>query len=115
MKDRGSVGSVLREAADLLHTEDFVIEAVQDLIKDEIKKYIKQKIDDNPQLKKEMKEAVGELMEAKVKEAYTLIKLSKCSAKLGLELVPPHMREKMMKEFVGMFQKELETVLEKAL
>ena len=67
------------------------------------------------ELKKEFKEAVGSLFEAKAKEAYALIKLAKCTAKLGLESIPPQMREQLFKELINIFEKEINAVLEKTL
>lgn len=85
---REEIDSLLKGTRDIIHTEDLAIEAVRDLVKDEIKKYIKEKLNANPALKKELKAAVKDLLEAKIKEAFALVKVGKCAAKLGLELVP---------------------------
>ena len=113
MKD--DIESILKGTTGLLRTEDIAIEAVRDMIKDEIKKYVSEKLNANPQLKEEFKNAVGELMEAKIKELLALIKVGKCAAKLGLELVPPHLKEEITKDIVALFEKEINTVLERTL
>src|SRR3989304_3839034 len=83
------VERLLKETGGILHSEDLILDAVRDLLKDEVKGYIRSRLDANPALKQELKEAVGGLMEAKLQEAYALMKVAKSRAKLGLELVPP--------------------------
>lgn len=96
-------------------TEDIIIQAVQELVKDEIKKYIKQKIDEDPELKKEIIEAVESYMEAKIKEGYAAIKLTKAGAKLGIKLIPEHLREEMTKEVLKLFENEIATIMDKTI
>ena len=115
MSDESFMQSLLKGASGVIHTEDIVIEAVRDLVKDEIKRYVREKLEASPELKQEMKEAIGEFIEAKVKEAYALLKIAKTSAKLGLELVPPHLREEMAKEIAALFEKEIGAIIEKTL
>lgn len=107
--------TLMKSTSDIMHTEDILVEAIRDIIKDEIKSHIKGKLETNPELKKEFKDAVGSMLEAKAQEAYALIKLAKCTAKLGLESMPPHMREQLAKELVGLFEKEINAVLEKTI
>jgi len=109
------VERLLKETGGILHSEDLILDAVRDLLKDEVKGYIRSRLDANPALKQELKEAVGGLMEAKLQEAYALMKVAKSSAKLGLELVPPHMREKFTQEIVSIFEKEIAALMERAL
>lgn len=101
--------------SDIVHTEDIILDAVRDLVRDEIKMYICDKLDKNPKLKEEMKKAVSELIEAKIKEAYALVKIGKCSAKLGLDLVPEHLRKVMMKELASLFEEEIGAIMEKTI
>jgi len=109
------VERLLKETGGILHSEDLIFDAVRDLLKDEVKAYIRHRLDANPELKKEIKDAVTELLEAKLREAYALIKIAKSGAKLGLELVPPHMRQQFAKEIVGIFEKEVAALLERAV
>jgi len=92
-----------------------LVEAIKDLMKDEIKRYVKDKLEKNPEVKAELKEAVGELMEAKIREAYALVKIAKSGAKLGLDLVPPHLRAGMTRELVSIFEKEMSDLMERTL
>ena len=96
-------------------TENIVIDAAQDLVKDEIKKYIRQKLDEKPELKHEIKSSVEDYFEAKVKEYLATIKLAKTMAKLGMHVVPEHLRAELSKELTGMFEKEISQIIEKTI
>jgi len=110
--DDDIVSSLMKGTKSMLSSETLLIEAIQDLVKDEVKRHIKQKLDDNPELKAELKKAVEELLEAKVHEAYALLKIGKVGAKLGIELVPPKLRKEIGQELVSMFEKEVNKMLE---
>lgn len=115
MAEDDIVELALKQTKGLLHAEDILVEAVRDLVKDEIKRYVREKLEGRPELKEEIKVAVAELMEAKIKEAAALVKMAKAGAKLGLELVPPHLREEVTKDLIGMFEKEISVLMEKTL
>lgn len=115
MNDENIINSLLKGTTGVLHTEDILVEAAKDLVKDEIKRYIREKIESKPELKEEIKGAVGDFIEAKMKEAQALVKIAKSGAKLGLELVPEHLREEMAKELLSVFEKEINAVLEKTI
>lgn len=96
---------------DIFGGEDLLIDAARDLIREEIKEYIHKRLNDNPELKKEFKDAIGMYFEAKLMEAFANIKLVKAGAKLGLEMIPKKMKTRMSKEL----EQELTKLLEKAL
>jgi len=112
MADEDVISSVVKSTRSMLSSETLLIEAVQDLVKDEVKKTIREKLDANPELKQELKLAVQELMEAKVHEAYALLKVGKVGAKIGIELVPPKLRKEIGQELASMFEKEVNRMLE---
>jgi len=114
MGEESPIDRLIREAGGVIRTEDLVVESMRDLLKDEIKKYVRERLEANPELKKELKDAVGGLMEAKIKEAYAMLKLAKAGAKLGLELVPPHLRQEISKEVAAIIEKELSAVMDRA-
>lgn len=105
--------NMLKSTIGVSNTEDLVIEALRDLVKDEIKKYVRQKIDENPEIKREMKEAVSDFLDAKMRETYAVIKLGKCVAELGIQIVPAEMREKLGKDVATLIEKEMSQVFEK--
>lgn len=115
MAEESILEPFIKASGGVLRTEDIVIEAARDLIKDEIKRYIRAKIEANPDLKAEVKDAVSDFLEAKVKEGYALVKLAKCGAKLGLELVPEKLRAEMAREIVSIFEKEIGAVIDKTV
>ena len=96
---------------DVFGGEDLLIDAARDLIRDEIKEHIKEKLEANPELKKEFKDAIGMYFEAKLKEAFANIKLVKAGAKLGLEMIPESMKDRVSKEV----EEEITKLLERAL
>ncbi len=98
-----------------LNTENLVMEAMRDLIKDEIKQHMKKKMEENPALKAEMKEAVEMFLEAKIRETFAGIKLAKAGTKMGLSVVPEKMIQDLSEEFSKVFEKELITIIERSL
>ena len=101
------VEKVLRDTIGAVHTEDLLVEALRDLVKDEVKAYVRVRLDANPELRAEIREAVKDLLEAKIREAYAFVKLVKAGAKLGLELVPAEMRTEVTRELARIIEKEV--------
>jgi tellurite resistance protein len=112
MAEDDVISSLVKGTKSMLSSETLLIEAVQDLVKDEVKRQIRQKMDSNPELKEELKKAVEELMEAKVHEAYAILKIGKVGAKIGIELVPPKLRKEIGQEIVSLFEKEVGKMLD---
>ncbi len=105
---------MIKSTRQMLSSETLMIEAMQDLVKDEVKRMMKEKLEASPELKKELKTAVQELLEAKVHEAYALLKVGKVGAKLGIEMVPPELRKEIGKEIASLFEKEVSKMLEQS-
>lgn len=105
---KGSVG-------ELLKAEDLVLDSMRDLVREELKRKIRDELEANPELRSELREAVRLLLEAKVQEAYAGLKLAKAAAKLGLEMLPPELRERLGREVMATFEKEMARILEKTL
>jgi len=114
MADDDIINSVMKSTRSMLSSETILLDAVQDLVKDEIKKAIREKLDANPEIKKELKEAVRSLMEAKIHEAVAILKIGKAGAKLGLEMVPPELRKEIGKEIASLLEKEVSRMLDQA-
>ncbi len=109
--DEDSIGALIKSTRMIVNTETLFVEAVQDLVKDEVKRHLRQKIDADPELRAEMSAAVKSLIDAKLHEAMAMLKLAKSGAKLALSLVPPEMREEMGRELVTMFEKEVDRMM----
>jgi len=112
MAEEDVISSLVKGTKSMLSSETLLIEAVQDLVKDEVKRQIRQKVDANPELKEELKKAIEELMEAKVHEAYAILKIGKVGAKIGIELVPPKLRKEIGQEIASLFEKEVGKMLD---
>lgn len=115
MAEEGIVELALKQTRGLLQAEDILVEALKDMVKDEIKRHVREKLEANPELKEELKAGISEFLEAKIKETSALLKIAKAGARLGLELVPPHLREEMTKDVIDIFQKEINILMEKTL
>ena len=113
MAEENIVERMLHDTIGAVHTEDLFVEAVRDLVKDEVKSYVRARLDGNPELKAEIRAAVKDLMEAKLHEAYAFVKLAKAGAKLGLELVPADMRAELTREVARIIEKEGGALLER--
>ncbi|MDD1773106.1 MAG: hypothetical protein LUQ14_00595, partial [Methanomassiliicoccales archaeon] len=94
-------------------TEDLLLEALRDMVKDEIKRYVRQRLDENPELKREIRAAIGEFVTAKMNETYALVKLTKSGAELGLTMIPKDLREKLGKDIASLLEREVSQVIEK--
>jgi len=107
------IDQMLKSTIGVANTEDLIIEALRDLVKDEIKHYVRQKINENPEIKQELKEAVADFIDAKMRETYAIIKMGKCVAELGIQIVPAEMKEKLGKDVASLIEKEMSQVLQK--
>ncbi len=103
-----------KEVTPLLNTEDLVLEAVHSLVQDEIKEYIRKKLNEDEVLRKELRDTVELYMEAKLKELYYAMKIAKTGTKLGLNLIPEKLREEISNELSRVVEKEMSTILEKS-
>ncbi len=106
------ISSVMKGTRSMLSSETILLDAIQDLVRDEVKREIREKLDANPEIKKEMRAAVKDLMEAKIHEAYALLKIGKAGAKLGIEMVPPELRKEIGTAIVSVFEKEMGRMLD---
>ena len=57
--ERLLTGSIRERVQDLMSTEDLIIESFKDIVKDELKSHIRNKIEEDPDLHAEIKEAVA--------------------------------------------------------
>lgn|GEM_PF-6194885 len=111
MKLEDALGILLDEKKNVEIIENLFIEAVKDLIKDEIKKRIREVMEDNPRIKKEIENAINMYAECKVKEAYALAKIMKCGLKVGLSTLPERVRREMQEEISKIIEEGLSEIL----
>ncbi|HVL47933.1 MAG TPA: hypothetical protein VM889_05210 [Candidatus Thermoplasmatota archaeon] len=117
MADDSMVSQVLKGGGlmDLVGGEALMTEALKDLLRDEVKRKMREELERNPEIKEELKEAVRLYFEAKVHETYASLKFAKASAKLGVQLMPQHLRDELGREFAQILEKEIGALLQKAL
>ena len=106
------ISSIVRNSLNALKVEDLVIEALRDLMKDEIKRHIRNKLERDTQLQAEIRAAITELLEAKVRETYALVRIGKCGAELGISIVPDEMKKRIEKDIADLLEREVERMIE---
>ena len=105
--ERLLTGSIKNQIKDLMSTEDLVIEAFRDLVKDELKAHIRNKVEDDPELKAEIKEAVSYYFQSKARSIYAELKATRAATRLGLRLLPDDLQGEVGEALVSLFEKEL--------
>ena len=113
--ERLLTGSIRDQVQDLMSTEDLVIDAFRDLVKDELKSHIRSKVEEDPELKHEIKEAVAYYFHTKARTIYAELKATRAATRLGLRLLPDDLQGEVGEAIVSLFEKELGALLEKAL
>jgi hypothetical protein len=113
--ERLLTGSIQNQLQELMSTEDLVIEAFRDLVKDELKAHIRAKVDEDPDLKAEIKDAVAYYFHSKARSIYAELKATRAATRLGLRLLPDELQGEVGEALVTLFEKELGALLEKAL
>ena len=101
--------------SDLMGSEALVVDVFRDLLKDEIKRKMREELAANPELQEELRDAIRMYFESKVRETYATVKFMKASAKLGVQMMPDELREELGKEIGSLLEKEVAALLEKAL
>lgn len=103
------------EFSEVLGTDNVFIEALRDILKDEVKNHIRRKLEENPPLRAEMKDAVGAYFEAKIREATAGLRLARLAAHLGVELLPDHLKREISQEIVDLVEDEVGRLLTKSV
>lgn len=107
----GTISRLIKSSEEVINTENLVVEAIEEMVKEEIKNHIRAKLEEDEELKNEFKESVQFLLEAKVKEGYAYTRLAKSSADLGFELIPDDLKEDMKKEMTQIMEEKMEEIM----
>ena len=75
--ERLLTGSIRERVQDLMSTEDLIIESFKDIVKDELKAHIRNKIEEDPDLHAEIKEAVAYYFHQKARSVYAELKATR--------------------------------------
>ena len=113
--DRLLTGDVREQLRELINTEDLLLESLKDLVKDELKGYIREKIDADEELKVELKEAISYYFISKARSVYAEMKAARAAARLGIRILPEDLQDDVGEALVGLFERELGNLLERAL
>lgn len=106
---------IFGDSKKLLITEDIIMQAVQDLYKDEIKEIVKKKLKDNPRLEDELKQAIKDYTRGKLLEAGAQGRLLKVVAELGLISMPESFRDQLVKSIIKAIGPEIDSLLKNTL
>ncbi len=110
-----NVEDIIKESEKVLPSEDLVMEALRDIMKDEIKKYIYEKMEEKPEIKENMRKSMLLYIEAKMKEVEAVTLMTKAMGELGVVSLPPEMRKEFMESMYKLFQKEIDELIEKTI
>lgn len=112
LPDEMNLGKLFSSSLEeVLGGEDLLLEVARDLIKDEIKKKVLYALEENPELKQELKSALEEYYQAKIKQTLAAMKIAKASVRLGLRTAP----EELQKEVQVELEKEITRIIDDTL
>lgn len=115
MSDLDSLFEQPGKLVDAIGGEELVIEAFRDMVKDELKRHVRATLDENPELRKEVKDAVGRYFEAKVAQTLAMVALAKAGTKVSIASLPEELQGELGEDIAETLSKDLATVLEKSL
>ncbi len=106
---------LIKKSEELLPSEELFMEAVREMMKDQIKNYLKQKMNENPKIRDAIREAMLDYVAAKVKESEAIAKLVKAYAQLGIMTLPSDMKSEIISTLYSTFKDEIDEVIEKTI
>jgi len=115
MSDLDSLLEQPSELVDAVGGEELVIEAFREMVKDELKRHIRETLDENPELRDEVKDAVGRYFEAKVAQTLAMVALAKAGTKVSLASLPDQLQGQVGEDIAQTLEKDLARVLEESL
>ena len=99
--------------SEVLQAEGLITEAMRDLVRDEIKAYMRSRLDEDPALKQEIKDALEMYLESRAKEMLATVRLAKAGTKMSFAMLPENIKEDIKTEVLGMFEDEISELLER--
>lgn len=106
---------ILEDSKRLLISDEIIVQAIQELYKDEIKERIREKLKDNPRLEEDLKDAIKDYTRGKLIEAGAQGKMLKVVAELGLISMPDSFRDEVVKSILKAIGPEIDTLLKNTL
>jgi len=99
----------------ILINDDIIVRAVQEIYSDQVKEIIKKKLQENPRLENELKDAIKDYLKGKLLEAAAQGKMLKVVAELGLISMPDSFRDEIIKAILKSLGPEIDTILKNTL
>jgi hypothetical protein len=99
--------------SEVLQAEGLVTEAMRDLVRDEIKAYMRAKLEEDPVLKQEIKDALNLYLEARAKEMLATVRLAKAGTKMSFAMLPENLKDDIKNEIMGMFESEISEFMDR--
>jgi len=99
----------------ILINDDIIVKAVQEIYSDQVKEIIKKKLQENPRLENELKDAIKDYVKGKLLEAAAQGKMLKVVAELGLISMPDSFRDEIIKAILKSLGPEIDTILKNTL
>lgn len=116
MTEDSAIGKLIKGGMrELVGAEDLIFDSFRDIMKEEVKRRIRDQLEADPDLRAELRDAIAMYFEAKVQEAYASLKLAKAGAKLGLEMLPETLRKDLSAEVMSTVEKELSKILARTI
>lgn len=106
---------IFEDSKKLMISDEIIVQAIQELYKDEIKERIKERLKANPRMEEELKDAIKDYTKGKLLEAGAQGKILKVVAELGLISMPESFRDEMVKAILKAIGPELDTILKNTL
>ncbi|HJN55337.1 MAG TPA: hypothetical protein QF646_03000 [Candidatus Poseidoniales archaeon] len=108
-------GRLSQQLQEIISAEELVLDAFRDLIKDELKRRVHTAIENDETLREEVDEAMNYYFQAKARSMFAEIKASRAAARLGMAILPEETKNEASEALVGLFERELTNLLERAL
>ncbi|MGC8644937.1 MAG: hypothetical protein ACP5UO_01555 [Thermoplasmata archaeon] len=99
----------------ILINDDIIVKAIQEIYSDQVKEIVKKKLQENPRLENELKDAIKDYVKGKLLEAAAQGKILKVVAELGLISMPDSFRDEIVKVVLKSLGPEIDTILKNAL
>jgi|YelNatPaOPRAMG01_1025707.scaffolds.fasta_scaffold01416_29 hypothetical protein len=106
---------IIKGSKKLMITDEIIIQAIQDIFRDEIKETLRKKLKENPRLEKELKDAIRDYTRSKLLEASAQGKLLKVVAELGMISLPDSFKDELVSAILKAVGPEIDVLLKNTL
>ncbi|KJE48913.1 MULTISPECIES: hypothetical protein [Acidiplasma] len=112
---KNDIDNYIKSILETAPSEEMYIEAVRDVFKDLIKEYIRKKINEDEDLKRQIEDVLEEFMEARIKQYDSMAKMAKITAKIGILSAPKNIKDEAINDFLNTFKNEIDEIIKRTL